>query len=62
MSRNGRSPVAHEMGCKDVYVPAPGDQVKLFIQFRDFSGKYMTYCHNQIYEDYAMMIRFDILD
>ena len=50
------------MGCKDVYVPAPGDQVKLFIQFRDFSGKYMMYCHNQIYEDYAMMIRFDILD
>ena len=62
LSRNGYPPPIHEMGRKDVYVLAPGDQIKVFIRFRDFSGKYMMHCHNQTHEDHAMMIRYDIID
>ena len=62
LSHNGYPPPVHEMGRKDVFVLAPGDEIKVFIRFRDFSGKYMMHCHNQIHEDHAMMIRFDIID
>ena len=62
LSRNGKPPPAHEAGRKDVYVLNPDDEVRVFIRFRDFSGKYMMHCHNTIHEDHAMMIRFDIVE
>ncbi|WP_211223755.1 multicopper oxidase family protein [Massilia niastensis] len=60
LSRNGKPPPAHEMGRKDVFVLAPGETVKILIQFRGFTGKYMMHCHNTIHEDHAMMLRFDV--
>lgn len=61
LSRNGNAPPPHERGRKDVYVIGPGEEVKLFIRFRDYEGKYMMHCHNGQHEDHAMMIRFDIV-
>jgi FtsP/CotA-like multicopper oxidase with cupredoxin domain len=61
LSRNGAAPALHERGRKDVYVLAPGDEVRVFLRFRDFEGKYMMHCHNLIHEDHAMMIRWDIV-
>jgi FtsP/CotA-like multicopper oxidase with cupredoxin domain len=60
LSRNGRPPAAHEAGRRDVYVLAPNDELRIFLRFRDFTGKYMMHCHNTIHEDHAMMLRFDI--
>ena len=60
LSRNGRAPPAHEIGRKDVYVLAPDEEVRVFMRFRDFTGKYMMHCHNLTHEDHAMMIRFDV--
>lgn len=61
LSRNGQPPAAHEAGRKDVYLLQPNDEVRVFMRFRDFEGKYMMHCHNLIHEDHAMMIRWDIV-
>ena len=62
LSRNGKPPPPHEMGRKDVYVLEPNEEVRVFLRFRDFLGKYMMHCHNLIHEDHAMMIRWDIVE
>ena len=61
LSRNGKPPLPHEAGRKDVYVLEPNDEVRVFLRFREFTGKYMMHCHNLIHEDHAMMIRWDIV-
>ena len=60
LSRNGQPPEPHEAGRKDVYLLQPNDEVRVFMRFREFQGKYMMHCHNLIHEDHAMMIRWDI--
>ena len=62
LSRNGHPPPPHESGRKDVYVLHPNEEVRVFIRFRDFLGKYMMHCHNTVHEDHAMMIRWDIVE
>lgn len=62
LSRNGKPPPPHESGRKDVFVLEPDEEVRVFIRFRDFLGKYMMHCHNLIHEDHAMMIRWDIVE
>ena len=61
LTRNGIKPPLHESGRKDVVVLEPGEKVRIFIRFREFTGKYMMHCHNLVHEDHAMMIRFDIV-
>ena len=61
LSRNGRPPSAIERGRKDVARLGPDDQVKLFLRFRDFVGRYPIHCHNTVHEDHAMMARWDIV-
>ena len=60
LSRNGRIPEPHERGRKDVVTLAPGEEVRVFMRFRDFLGKYVMHCHNLIHEDHDMMVRFDV--
>jgi FtsP/CotA-like multicopper oxidase with cupredoxin domain len=60
LSRNGVPPPPHEQGRKDVYVIAPEEEVRIFLRFRDYAGKYVMHCHNLVHEDHSMMIRFDI--
>ena len=62
LTRNGKPPPPHEQGRKDVYVLTPGEVMRVFIRFRDFTGKYTMHCHNTIHEDHAMMIRYDIVE
>jgi FtsP/CotA-like multicopper oxidase with cupredoxin domain len=52
----------HERGRKDVCVlpGGPNTMTRVFIRFRDFTGKYPMHCHNLIHEDHAMMLRFDV--
>ncbi|MFJ1257035.1 multicopper oxidase family protein [Cupriavidus sp. CuC1] len=61
LSRNGKPPPPHERGRKDMYVVGPGEELRLFIQFRDFLGRYPAHCHNLLHEDHAMMLRFDVV-
>jgi len=61
LSRNGAAPPVHERGRKDVYVLKPGEEIRIFLRFRDYEGKYLMHCHNAMHEDHAMMVRFDIV-
>jgi FtsP/CotA-like multicopper oxidase with cupredoxin domain len=61
LSVNGQTPPPHMRGRKDVYDLQPGYEMEVYIQFRDFNGKYVMHCHNVIHEDHAMMVRFDIV-
>ncbi len=62
LTRNGKPPPLHERGRKDVYVLEPDEEVRIFIRFRDFLGKYLMHCHNLVHEDHAMMLRFDVVE
>ena len=50
----------HERGRKDVYVLGKDETLRVYLRFRDFTGKYPMHCHNLIHEDHAMMVRWDI--
>ncbi|MCH1930166.1 multicopper oxidase domain-containing protein [Shewanella sp. A25] len=52
---------AHLKGRKDVFVLEPYTTMKVFIRFRDFTGKYVMHCHNLIHEDHVMMTRWDVV-
>jgi FtsP/CotA-like multicopper oxidase with cupredoxin domain len=57
---NGQPAPPTQAGRKDVIPLGPGDEVKMFVRFRDLSGRYVMHCHNVIHEDHAMMVEFDI--
>lgn len=63
LTRNGLPvlPGDPEKSRKDVIALKPNEEVKIFIRFRDFKGKYVMHCHNVVHEDHAMMIRWDIV-
>ena len=48
-------------GRKDVFTLYDGDEMDVFVRFRDWTGRYVMHCHNTVHEDHAMMIRFDIV-
>ena len=45
---------------RDTIPVGPSGSVTIFIQFRDFRGKYVMHCHNLEHEDMSMMCRFDV--
>lgn len=47
---------------RDVATILPGDELKLFMRWKDFLGKHVMHCHNVVHEDHAMMIRWDIVE
>lgn len=51
----------HERGRKDTFVLGKNTTLRVFLRFRDFTGKYVMHCHNLTHEDHAMMVRFDIV-
>jgi FtsP/CotA-like multicopper oxidase with cupredoxin domain len=61
MSRNGRTPPADEIAREDVIWLGHGETVKTFRRFRDFTGRYVTHCHNVVHEDHAMMFMWKIV-
>jgi FtsP/CotA-like multicopper oxidase with cupredoxin domain len=46
---------------KDVFNLYPGDEMELYVRFRDWLGRYAMHCHNTVHEDHAMMVRFDVV-
>jgi len=45
---------------RDIALLLPGTELKVFMRWRDFRGKYVMHCHNVVHEDHAMMVRWDI--
>ena len=61
LSRNGKAPPVHERGRKDVYPLGEGEEIRVYLRFTDFLGKYIMHCHNTVHEDHAMMVRWDVV-
>lgn len=59
-----REPIKLYMGGprRDVATILPGDEIKVFMRWKDFLGKHVMHCHNVVHEDHAMMIRWDIME
>ena len=51
-----------ETGRKDVSVIDPGEELEIFMRFRDWTGRYPIHCHNTVHEDHAMMLRWEVVD
>ncbi len=60
LSRNGAAPPESERGRKDTLWLGRNQEVRIYIRFRDFLGRYLIHCHNTVHEDHAMMARFDL--
>ncbi len=62
LTRNGKPPTdIFDRGRQDSVNLGPGDEVEIFMRFRDFLGRYVWHCHNTQHEDHAMMLRFDLV-
>lgn len=46
---------------KDVWRLGEGGEVKIQVRFSEFAGAYVTHCHNTVHEDFAMLMRYQIL-
>lgn len=61
IDRDGQTPDKGERGLKDTVVVAPGEVVRLLLQFTDYSDPqlpYMYHCHILEHEDAGMMGQF----
>jgi FtsP/CotA-like multicopper oxidase with cupredoxin domain len=61
LTRNGKAPMAHELGPKDVVYVGENETVQVITRFEG-CGKYMIHCHNLIHEDHDMMGQFEVID
>ncbi len=61
LSRNGKPPMPHELGPKDVVFLGENETVRLLMAFKpEHRGKYMMHCHNLVHEDHDMMGQFEV--
>ena len=60
LSRNGRPPMAHEKGPKDVVYVGENETVRVIARYGPHLGKYMIHCHNLAHEDHDMMVQFEV--
>ena len=46
---------------KDVWRLRPSGRVTFQVQFGEFGGSYVNHCHNTVHEDFAMLMRMQLL-
>jgi FtsP/CotA-like multicopper oxidase with cupredoxin domain len=46
---------------KDVWRLRPDGRVKFQVRFGEFGGAYVNHCHNTVHEDFAMLLRYQLL-
>jgi FtsP/CotA-like multicopper oxidase with cupredoxin domain len=54
-------PATEKLVRKDVWRLRPRGQVKFQIQFGEYGGSYVNHCHNTVHEDFAMLMRIQLL-
>jgi FtsP/CotA-like multicopper oxidase with cupredoxin domain len=47
---------------KDVWRLGPAGQVQFQIQFGEYGGSYVNHCHNTVHEDFALLMRIQLLN
>jgi FtsP/CotA-like multicopper oxidase with cupredoxin domain len=58
---NDTIPDTEKLVRKDVWRLRPAGQVTFQIQFGEFGGSYVNHCHNTVHEDFAMLMRIQLL-
>ena len=62
MNRGGASlPATEKLVRKDVWRLRPSGRVQFQIQFGEYGGSYVNHCHNTVHEDFAMLMRIQLL-
>jgi FtsP/CotA-like multicopper oxidase with cupredoxin domain len=46
---------------KDVWRLGEGGKVKIQVKFSEYGGAYVMHCHNTVHEDFAMLMRYQVL-
>jgi manganese oxidase len=54
-------PATERLVRKDVWRLRPSGGVKFQIQFGEYGGSYVNHCHNTVHEDFAMLMRIQLL-
>ena len=60
ISRDGKPPQGDDISREDVVALEGSESVTFYRNFRTFTGKYVTHCHNLAHEDHAMMFGWEI--
>jgi FtsP/CotA-like multicopper oxidase with cupredoxin domain len=58
---NDTIPNTEKLVRKDVWRLRPAGQVTFQIQFGEYGGSYVNHCHNTVHEDFAMLMRIQLL-
>ncbi len=58
---NDTIPATEKNVRKDVWRLRPAGQVTFQIQFGEYGGSYVNHCHNTVHEDFAMLMRIQLL-
>jgi len=62
MNRGSASmPATERLARKDVWRLRESGRVQFQVQFGEFGGGYVKHCHNTVHEDFAMLMRYQIL-
>ena len=62
MNRGSALHPGHRKTCaKDVWRLRPGGQVQFQVQFGEYGGSYVNHCHNTVHEDFALLMRIQLL-
>ena len=54
-------PATEKLVRKDVWRLRPSGRVQFQVQFGEFGGSYVNHCHNTVHEDFAMLMRIQLL-
>ena len=54
-------PATERLVRKDVWRLRPSGSVKFQVQFGEYGGSYVNHCHNTVHEDFAMLMRIQLL-
>lgn len=57
----GGRPAEEHLARKDVWRLGEGGEVRIQVRFSEYAGSYVTHCHNTVHEDFAMLMRYQIL-
>jgi FtsP/CotA-like multicopper oxidase with cupredoxin domain len=58
---NDAIPATEKNVRKDVWRLRPAGQVTFQIQFGEYGGSYVNHCHNTVHEDFAMLMRIQLM-
>ena len=62
MNRGGAPIPATELNVrKDVWRLRDAGQVQFQVQFGEYGGSYVNHCHNTVHEDFALLMRIQLL-